>query len=83
MRKYFINAYDTKWHTTENFTADTEDMAIAIVDSKWADGLRYISVICLTDESEPMTNWECKGNTCIDGKWYVVYAKFIEESYNA
>lgn len=81
MRKYFINGYNPKTANTKIFTANNEDTTIATVDSIVAEGFKYVSVICLSNES-PMTNWEFKGQTCMDGNWYDVYFTAIGGTYN-
>jgi hypothetical protein len=81
MRKYFIDGYNPKTANTKLFTANNEETAITVVDSIVAEGYKYVSVICLSNES-PMTNWEFKGQTCMDGNWYDVYLMMIGETYN-
>lgn len=81
MRKYFINGYNPKTANTKLFTVHNEDTATVVVDSIVAEGFKYVSIICLSNES-PMTNWNYAGQTCMDGKWYDVYLTMIGETYN-
>lgn len=80
--EFFINGYKKNGETV-NYTVKTEDKAIAIVDSAVANGLKYVSVIAITDKENDVAfeqgHWDYHGTTLDDKS---VWLMLIEETYN-
>lgn len=81
--KFFINYFKKDESISKSTT--TEATAYAIVDSAFADGAKFISVIAVVPKIEDCGQfiggeWQAKGETLIDN-WCNVYWLGIKDSY--
>ena len=82
---YFIN-YLTKNNESVCKTTENEETAMAIVDSEASNGAKYMSVLATIPQEEDngqvfLGEWEGKGGTMLNDKWYNVYVLFIKSTY--
>ena len=81
---FHINNYTKDGYVSQ--IVDTEEKAIAIVDSAVASGAKWVSVLKLIEPELDdgfvlVGGWESKGKTFIKDTEYNVYVMFIKETY--